>query len=274
MTVKRHRARSALGALMLLVFASSCASDPVASLECDEPGFVLGYQMLAEGPLYLGTDLHFENGRPFLFVDGECRYWAYAPSGRPAAWWSEVRTGQLRGEVLDDFNARVLDADWSAIDGVRIPSPPDVSHGGMRWMWRDSIVGACGFDCALAPAPMRALVEDLKEMTVRLYELGEPYVGAAVRVASQRVGESESEPVLWAGRESPGAWETAAGFGGHARVEGEDAALLRQLRAGYLASGRLPEPLVVREGDILWALDVREALPFEDARGLVRPPGP
>lgn len=271
MRAAQHGLRVTLAAVIALL--AGCASPAAEALQCDEAGVVLGYQRLAEGPLYDGMSVHVENGWPFLFVDGECRYWAYSPAGRTDAWWSDVHTGRLSEGLLEELNSQVWTRDWTAVDGARVPAPPDVADGGMRWLWRRTSVGACGFDCELAPEPMRVLVDELESWTARLYATGAPFMGEAVRVSSYRVESSEHEPVMWLGRQSPAMWEADAAvrFGGSALVRGEDAVLLRELRQAHISGGYAPFAVVVRDGEELWALNIREALPFENDEGLVRP---
>lgn len=65
-----------------------------------------------------------ENGGEFLFVDSACRYWAFKGDFDTAAgYWTDVKTGRLTNEELQEFSRNVLEQPWSFYAGESAPIP-------------------------------------------------------------------------------------------------------------------------------------------------------
>jgi hypothetical protein len=244
----------------------SCAA-AATELSCGTGDkIVFGYQ---EPTLLYPGVVAVENGVACLFVDESCRYWATASSRQL------TRTGTLTRDQLARLNRELMTRDWMAIRDAGPEPVAGVVDGLPSYVWRDDMVGQCGAGC---PEVVSSAISAARSLTAHLWAAGSPLPAEAPMRwrADVDTGSVTAFPVEeWQGvAELGGVVEPTAGVGDAPLVSGADAALLRsRLESLYATYAGLPVVAFYTEGDIRYRVYARDALPFEDERGLVRPPG-
>lgn len=278
-------------ALLALLGSFGCSATPSAPpLVCDDSKtneVVFGYQHLADGPgrFDWGQALLVENGSQYLFVDGACQYWAFAPEPYPVGNWGGPRTGVLDASTLEAFNEELLVQPWEDIDEELVRDAP-YTHPGLHGIWYAPRWAACAGPCDSASNQLHDAVESAKRWLDRLHASGEPMdVGdrPARIVARPLYGPPEAYQVVpWNGPTPISQLAVPAAeyslhpkWGDHREITGGDAEEMRRIRDQHTSGelGNFSLQFIVLSGDegehfTMWA---REELPFEDETGLVRP---
>lgn len=269
------------------VMVTACGGTVSPPLLCGSGSdVVFGYQVVAdETRVEPGEKVLWENGVEFLFIDSSCKYWSYYLSEKQGRW-SDIRHGTLTTDQLKTINRELIQRDWTAI--AETPAlPSGVNHPGGIFLWNQADVGVCTQPCTSSLEP---LAKKAAQLTRELFESG--------------VAPDESAPLRWTVLDVPGLehpfplveWSgTALGdvavvtedpdgnpedyialtFGGHQLVPVADTTLLRALRDEFRNKthdsfwyGFLP----LTDKGRTYKVYARDTLPFENERGLVRPP--
>ena len=124
---------------------AGCAAEPHAPLVCDatqSDRIAFGYAL----PSQSGSELMRANGRDFLVITGDCRYFVQPAGGFVA--WEPVHHGVLTEEQLDGVNAELLTLPWASYPAISGPSGAIDDVG--PFMERDQRRIVCGVDCGPA----------------------------------------------------------------------------------------------------------------------------
>jgi len=271
---------------LVVLLTAGCLGPASAPLACDGSSeeVAFAYQVF-NASLEPGAVVMEENGGEHLFIDGACRYWAYYQ--RPGTLrWTEVRSGVLTGELLSEVNASLISRRWTDVDGERAADPRGLTHPGYVDVWTPDGSARCGGRCDGGSSELRSIVESSRDLTRRLHDAGERFTPDAMRAivipfdpppGAFHVSEwTGPTPLSALATSAVDAATTALRRGGHVRVSGDDAAAMAELRETY-RSGTFDsfsyQFLPLSSDGSLHRVYARDALPFEDDRGLVRPPG-
>lgn len=264
----------ALGAGALAALVASCAPRG-APLECDPTSteLAVGYQVLTTVHVAPHPVL-FENGRRFLFVGADCRFWAFDASVAATLGWSEVRVGVLTEAELAEMNDGFLTAPWPGGD-VRLG---ETMVGHLIAVWRSGgPQSGCSGSCPDASGELLALHRAAESWLARLYARGVPADGPMRVAAFSDSDAALDRPVAYDGEIDlaalPHTFET---LGGNLEVTSpEETSRLRALRVDFL-EGRIGIGVVgyvaLEQDGAYHRVWFRDAVPHEDARGLIRPP--
>jgi hypothetical protein len=265
-------------ALPLVAATLSCGGHTPRGHVCDGSGSLrLAMARLSSfDRLQPGSQVLFENGSPFLYVDGNCRYWVQSDDG-----WAGSRSGVLTPSQASQLEADTHYADWIRGDW-RTPTLADAS---LDILYDTSVKLSCSSLCGSSSAP-----DFLKDVTARFADIVRPLSTGGGALQDQRVRISVVQLDPGAYDFVPhAAWPLAValqgiaqdqgtaqmqGYGHGLLFQGADAEKLRALRATYVAGSyrQLGVPgLPIDDGGQVYLLFVRDVLPFEDASGLVRP---
>lgn len=225
-----------------------------------------------------GSQVIWENGTTYLYIDGQCRYWVFGNS-RGVNETDETRTGTLAAADARRLAQEIKYADWPTLKGewrgMLHDATPDVFTDGTNTI-------SCEAKCSFAgpPPAVRELYTVIDGWLDLLNAAGQPMTGP-VRLAVVNLEDSYpgwphkfadwplSDPM--AGYVVP---YTITRPGTSKRVEAPGAALLRDLRARQRMRAFSPAgtgsfiPVRERNGP-LHGLYLRDVLPFENAQGLV-----
>lgn len=232
----------------------------------------------------------WENGARFLFVFGDCGYWVSGPNNPTRV--DRYRAGQLTPADVEGLTASFFFGQWSArsLTGYWLPSPDDFDLPTTVFFDGQELVvcqGGCG---ALGVREEVHAMRDAEQGWIdALWSAGAPSDGA-LRVLAVRIAEGDPTfdavpTALW----PLGSSLAALAFedpeavpmepGQSARVDAEQAPPLIAIWEEYLsgAHGELWRshgsiPFTEQEGGPRYRVFLRDALPFEDAQGLVDAP--
>jgi hypothetical protein len=227
--------------------------------------------------LQAGQQVMFENGSVFLYVDGHCGYWAQTEdvwAGTHSGLLTEAQAGQVERDV---HYADWFSGDWKA---------PTLVDGSFDLLYDTSVKLSCSSLCGSSAAP--AFVKDVtarfEELIRPLWNAGAPIGDDGVRIIAVRLDPGAYAFVPHASwplaadlkriSQDPGAAQLQ-GYGHGILFQGSDATQLRALRTIYQGGNYrqlgVPGLPVDDRAGAGYLLFVRDALPFEDSLGLVRP---
>jgi hypothetical protein len=240
-----------LAAVWGLGCTAAVAPEPYPPLVCDptrEGELAFGFQTAGA---FFPLPGEVANGRPFLFVDGACRYWV---DGDEAG---EVVTGVLDDALLAEMNADLLTGPWTSVDGEHVSHGFDAATSGVG---RDAITASA---TGIAPPSdaLETLLTTSRAWASRLRDAGTPIAGP-VRLEMMR----------WTWSAPPDgttAWplatplETVLGVG-HVSATVRDEAETAVLRG-------LPRTGGFMEGTTVVSYRVVDVVPLADENGCLRP---
>lgn len=230
-----------------------------------------------------GSQVRVENGLPFLIVDGTCSYWISAGwIDDPLSRDRGIRTGRLTARQVATIEQAVPLGDVGPLgDCAPKAGQFDVST-------RTIAVPAASARCSSTGTRFDAAWSALGSLAQSLWQTGTP-MGGPLRVSAVAApdGASSSPP--------PYRWPIASPLGGfilepgkdgmslnqagasHLLSDEQDANTLRAMREQYLLD-RSAQPGLYSNWDGLKSTDdadtalvyMRDALPYEDASGLLR----
>lgn len=272
---------SARALLVLLLGASgACDSEPSEPPRplCDplQPtsGRVAVEQRAPVGRLAQGQAVMFDNGGLYLFVDGRCNYWVSNPSER----WAETRTGVLDAASALELGERLHFNAWDDLGGVWSDPTGGVFDAPVLVFDDSKNAVVCVELCGApdVPAAVKAMRDDYAIVEQELWDRGEPVVSGvrAIAVASEPgpgipfVDWPLSRPISDFVRTVP-----SIEFGeGTLEDDPVSARALKELRASFVRGDHgafVWDMLPVSFDGAYYRLYLRDALPFEDERGLV-----
>jgi hypothetical protein len=219
-----------------------------------------------------GEALLYDNGATYVFVDRQCNYWA----SNPSRVWEETHAGVLDSETAARLGAQLHVNAWDELGGTW----NDPAGG-----WADAptlifdnaataVVCADFCDASSVPDEVKAMRDALSDVAQELWDRGTA-APSRLRVVALPMDASVGGPFVdWPlARPISDFVRTSGGFGqGVLEDDGASVQALKALRRSFLDGehgafvwGMLP----VKSGGAYYGLYVRDALPFEDARGLV-----
>ncbi|AWV88286.1 hypothetical protein [Bradymonas sediminis] len=242
----------------------------------------LAYRTGGGGMISPGHKLMSENGSSFLYVDGQCRYWAFPreDDGVSDNTWSEVATGELSAEQEAELKDELSVVEWQRWDQEGFQENP-ANDGGAATFWMPNTTFSCSGGCG--SGERNEIHQNVRSWMGKLAKRGEP-VRSDVRILAEVVPES----VLRQNREHPvqpapagldlGAHAFEAGdhycAGNGVLVSGEAANTLRRYRREY-AHGEHGAfwysylPIEAVDGQ-QYMVYMRDTTPLEAANGLVK----
>jgi hypothetical protein len=261
------------------------------SLEiCDgSAGLRLASRIRLTGLLELGRLFIAELGYGYLFVDGQCHYWAWRTMAvGPHNMWYPTREGQLSHEDAAALASEVRYSSWDEL----VPWPfSDCSDCGWTVLHDQARAFRCYADCGVSLAQgddllkaqeARAATRASWDWIVRLYDAGTPVDGAMRILVYGAVPPELPDMVLLP-------WPLADPIENFV-VTGSavprsflitdpaETQILRQLRQD-LVDGRLgndgDDHIIIesqRDDVPVWYLYMRDTVPLEDATGDIPEP--
>jgi hypothetical protein len=280
--VLRVRRPISAAALAVLLVCGGCADhtdgDQSAPICNGDPSVRLAFRFGGGGQVLPGSQVMSENGFQFLLVEGTCRAWFLED---PA---SDVRTAQLSAVAAQALAADMHLVDWEGLRGEYVRNLCDGPGSLLRFgATRIAIISVCG-------GPDRAdavtwLEDAARRSLSAAYATAEP-VDGSVRF----VLVVEPSDVIWPPHITAAAqpWplavapetlalsiDAAHGYqpGSSRALAPPDAERLRELRRRFFAGGGGPLtggfiPVLGTAG-ARYQLFVRDAIPLEDATGLL-----
>lgn len=233
------------------------------------------------GTIFEGEHVLYDNGIYFLYVDASCRYWTHWQAAR-----GEVRTGTLSQDALAQLGAELAFGRWPEWAGHWVPEAVTFD-GAIVTLYpnfeREAAVSCVGF-CEGPPIPpeLAAAYRQVGSFIRSLWDSGSPLDGD-MRMTAVRLGDEGrfATPVFQWPATSFSLSDVAVSptddpplqYGQGRLVTGNDASLIRVLRAEYLvrAAHIYPSIEVIDEDGARYSVYARDVLPFENEFGLVRP---
>jgi hypothetical protein len=270
--------------------ADAADSAPLALQICDgSSGLRLAMRLWCPGWNEAGRLFIAELGYRYLFVDGQCHYWAWGIGDGPHDFWYPTREGQLSPE---DAAALASDLRYSSWDEL-VPWPfSDCSDCCTTVLHDQSRAFSCYGDCGVALAQGDALLkaqevhaatEAADDWLLRLYNAGTP-VDGPMRILVIEVGAPATltsvpwplaEPIEdFIVTESGDPFAAPPSF---LITDPGEIQILRQLRQqlidGQLGNDGDDHILIESQGtELPRALYMRDTVPLEDATGHVPEP--
>lgn len=234
-----------------------------------------------DGGGLIRADFEREVGFYYLYVRGDCHYWLlpYAKPHEVPAF--ETLTGALDEAAEQALMERVQYGAWDELAGCwPEPGGADVSTTIVHDGHSEGMV-VCVGECPAAPDPVRALSNSMRDAFAELALSAAPLDDAPMRVlATPALPEQASATAI--------AWTVALDLAAVAVPEDDfvhqgmstlidDPTTAAALRAFRLEHGDAMadffEFYVETPGGDFYEVYVRDALPFEDAAGLIPRPG-
>jgi len=223
--------------------------------------------------LAIGEAVLFDNGGPYVFVDGKCNYWV----SNPSQMFAETHTGTLDAETAIELGSRLhfnawedLSGDWSDPYGGTFDAPILIFDNS-----RNAVVCRDHCDASEVPSAVKAMRDAMIRIAQELWDDGAP-APSSLRVVATPAEAGPGIPFVdWPlVRPFSDFVRTGdVGFGeGTLEEDVESVRVLKELRRSFLDGehgafvwGMLP----VKSGGAYYNLYIRDTLPFEDASGLV-----
>jgi len=252
---------------------------------CDGVAHLRLWALIAPGDELRGSLVRVELGYPFVAIDGTCSYWI-------GGGWEEdffsrdrpLRTGQLAATDVATIEQLVPLADIAPLGDC--PPPPsnlfDYSFRVLRTATKD-VSCFTGAPTLTAGTRFESAWMPLEAIAARMWNDGTP-VNGAIHVSAATAADG-------AAKTPPYAWPIAAPLASFVLADSDlfkigvshlvddptTASQLRALRDRYL-SDRAAQPGLYTSWDGLMATDqsttanvyMRDAIPYEDAQGLLR----
>lgn len=250
-----------------------CSDDEIQKPLCDPSAATSGRVALERGgggQVAQGAAVMYDNGSPFVFVDGQCNYWVSGPQV-----WSETRTGVLDADTAAELGARLHFGAWPDLagewNGSGVADAPTL-------IFDDSTrVVVCASLCgdASVPAAVKAMRDELPVVAQELWDRGTA-VESAVRAIAIPYEQFQGIPFVdWPlARPISDFVRTGSIESGEGILEDDPASVqaLKDLRASFVRGDHGAfywNMLPVTSGGAFYQLYLRDTLPFEDAQGLV-----
>lgn len=224
-----------------------------------------------------GSAVRIENGIPSFGLDGQCTYyinggWVNGALDADLGW----RYGTLPQEVLDALDAGL---DLSHLEGLQDCGSSEALFDVAPWI----LASAQSKAACVSPGPRLSKAVALIESRALALWAGGQQMGGGIRLSA--VSASDPSPIYPWPLAAPlsdfmtGSNDASNEYGefavgvSHLVSGGADARLLRGLREQYLvdrtaAPGRFTDGQLMSDGKTKAFVYMRDALPYEDDRGL------
>lgn len=261
---------------LVALAAIGCGDASVPKPLCD-PSAVeatrVSLEVRAVGGLAPGAAVLFDNGGPYVFVDGQCNYWA----NNPSQIWDEMHSGVLDRDTAERLGARLHVDAWADLGGVWTDPRGGVFDAPVL-IFDDSqqaVLCVDGCDGPEVPSEVKAMRDALIGVAQELWDRGAPSA-SSLRVIAMPAEPGPGIPFVdWplARPISELVRPSDVGFGeGVLEADAASVDALKALRRSFLDGEHgafVWDMLPVKADGAYYQLYVRDALPFEDANGLV-----
>ncbi|NVB84822.1 MAG: hypothetical protein HOV81_41010, partial [Kofleriaceae bacterium] len=259
--------------LPLLVFTLACEDAEPKKPLCDPSEANAGRVALEAqvgGNIGNGPAVMYDNGFPFVFVDGQCNYWS---SGTRT--WRETRTGVLDADTAAELGARLHFGAWPDLAGTWLESgyvdaPTLIFDDSTR-----VVVCASLCDGSSVPDSVKAMRDELFVVAQELWDRGSA-VESGVRAIAIAYEPFQGIPFVdWPlARPISDFVRTGSVEPGQGVLEDDPASAqaLKDLRASFVRGDHGAfgwDMLPVKSDGAYYQLYLRDTLPFEDAQGFV-----
>lgn len=266
--------------LTLVTVSYGCLDDVTL---CDGSDDIrLAYRTSGGGNVAPGRKLMSDNGYSFLYLDGQCRYWAFprGDDGTSDSVWSEVVTGVLSAEQEEQLKEEISVVDWQRWDQETFRED-SLSDGATALFWTPDAVFSCYGDCQ--NGARNDIRSNVRSWIEKLAEQGEPVDGEvrvlAVTMPESVVNQDRPHPV----QPAPAGLDLGAHafdegehycVGDGVLVSGEAAEALRRYRREY-THGEHGDfwysylPIEADDGK-QYMVYMRDVMPIEDSDGIVQ----
>lgn len=261
----------------LVVGAIGCQGDQETPKPlCDPMDATAGRVALENadgGLLPPGLAMLYDNGAAYLFVDGQCHYWANDPS-QP---WEETRTGVLDADTAAQLGASLHFGAWDDLRGTW-ENPGSIVADGPTLIFdnaQHAVVCVSRCEGPTIPTAVTEMSDELVDDVQGLWDRGAA-ADSALRVLAVASDPGPGIPYVdWPlARPISDFTSTSPAPFGQGILEDDPASVqaLKDLRRSFLRGDHgafVWNMLPVTSGGADYQLYVRDALPFEDAHGLV-----
>jgi hypothetical protein len=219
-----------------------------------------------------GQAVQFDNGAPFVFIDGQCNYWASGPN-----IWDETRTGVLDAETAAELGARLHFGAWPELAAFWTDPRPGIFDTPDLIFDDSKRAVICNRLCDHpdVPGAVKAMRDELHVVARELWDRGHD-VDLGVRAIAIPYEEFQGIPFVdWpVARPISDFVRTGIVDVGEGVLENDppSAQALKELRASFVRGdhGALGwNMLPIKSDGAYYQLYLRDVLPFEDERGLV-----
>jgi hypothetical protein len=241
-----------------------------------DPAVRFAYQAVGGGQSLPGSQVVFENGSLYLLVTGGCHYWTMRDRQ------SDLREGDLSPAQAAELAHELRLGSWSDLDREYVRPLCD---GGDDLFRFDDRQVAIRSRCS-APdtsSSVQWLTQAAGAASQRAYDRGAPVSGPVRFVLVSELGtwssNVEGRAAPWPLSIDPASialsYEAATRYeyGSSQIATSGDAAVLRQIRRDFFASGGGPFSggfiPILGPGGARYQLFVRDSIPLEDDRGLL-----
>lgn len=246
---------------------------------CDGAQHLRLWVLVQPGNELAGSEVRVENGSPFLTVDGTCNYWI------GGGWADDAlsRDRPLRTGKMSDADAKALEESLPLDDVTSLADCPPPQPGVFDYGTLVIRTAMAAATCSTTGARFDAAWTTVRTTANALWANGTPMDGA-LHVSAAPMGASASTtpaPYAWPIAAPLSSFVLSAGdlyMTGVSRIvdDPDSAGRLRALRDQYLAD-RTAQPGLYANWDGLAVTDqsatvfvyMRDAIPYEDARGLL-----
>jgi hypothetical protein len=276
-------AKSALILTLLACPVAGCSGDaahtPDPAVICDgDPALRFVFRNAGGGQLLPGSQVMYENGSPYLFVDGQCAFWV----GKDLL--QDVRGGTLTTAQADALSQALRLSDWNRYKGEYYD---DLCDGPVR-RYRFGADEVAVYPTCTGPKtsqPVDWMLDAALSQVSAIYDAATPATGPVRYVLVAEPADVSWPPAVtalaadWPLAGDPAAmaltFEQAGAYqpGMSLSAQPPDADALRGLRRAFAAAGGgaysggfVP---VLGQNDGRYELFVRDSIPLEDAQGLL-----
>lgn len=234
------------------------------------------------------SELLYEVGFTYLYVNGHCEFWVRSDTGEYDVVASDTHHGTIATVAEEEIRDALHYSDWADLAGTYAASGYDLPTNVFSdFHDRISCYGSCAEAMGAVPDDVKQLDENARTLSEDLYATADPWLGG-MRVtvfALPGVGDDvDACSIDWPFSWSPETiarpideFQDQVGLG-FLVDDMEDATMLRDLRAQYRGGGGPSGAcagqwngtwVLFRLGTAHYSLYMRDALPFEDATGLI-----
>jgi hypothetical protein len=251
---------------------------------CDGAQHLRLWVLIAPQAEVRGSMVRVENGLPFIAIDGTCSYWIGGGWANDALGRDRpIRTGKMRETDVVSVEQSVSLGDIAAL-GDCPPPPPGLYDYSYRLVRTAMTEAGCitAAPSLTAGTRFEAAWMTLQTIANTMWNDGTPVNGALHLSAVDGAGDGATPPYTWPIASPLGSFVLGSGDWtkvgvSHLVDDPTSASQLRALRDQYLAD-RSAQPALYTNWDGLEVTDqtsigyiyMRDAIPYEDAQGLLR----
>ena len=269
-------------ATVSLLAVASCSSDadaPAAMVPLCDGSSAMTLRIFYAGQSgreVLGSAVRIENGFPSFVVDGKCNYfmaggWLEDQQARDYGWRQGTLSDDLRRTLEAKAGAEDLPSAYACSGSGALDAPPAIVANA-----RSSVI--CSSD---ANESVREIMSVIRQGARELWAAGQPLAGDLRVTIREASGAEPPQRYPWpSGLALSDYFEPDSSSlyfepeGRSKRVAAADAVPLHALREQYLRDTRpgvlyIGEGIPITHGETSATMFMRDAVPYEDERGLL-----